>query len=54
MDETVAPFSPQITLVIGANGQGKSNFYSALIFVLTDEVSSSVTPEQYRALLNVG
>lgn len=53
IDETIAPFNPQITLILGANGQGKSNFYSALIFALTDDISTLVSPEQYRALLNV-
>ena len=53
LDETIAPLSPQVTLVVGSNGQGKSNFYSALMFALTDEISTHISPEQYRALLNV-
>ena len=29
--------SPEVNLVLGANGQGKSNFIDAIIFVLTDK-----------------
>ncbi|XRA96449.1 structural maintenance of chromosomes protein [Pycnococcus provasolii] len=33
---TTDPFSPKLNVVVGANGSGKSNFFAAIRFVLTD------------------
>lgn len=31
INEEITDFSPKINLILGKNGQGKSNFYSGLI-----------------------
>jgi chromosome segregation ATPase len=46
-------FSPQHNIVVGRNGSGKSNFFSAIQFVLSDEYSNLRT-EQRVALLHEG
>lgn len=41
-----------LNLIIGLNGQGKSNFYSALKFLFKKEMGKKVSPEIKRGLLN--
>ncbi|XP_064630415.1 structural maintenance of chromosomes protein 3-like [Lineus longissimus] len=53
-DQTVIePFSPRHNVVVGRNGSGKSNFFYAIQFVLSDEFSH-LRPEQRQALLHEG
>jgi structural maintenance of chromosome 3 (chondroitin sulfate proteoglycan 6) len=52
-DSTCDVFSPQHNIVVGRNGSGKSNFFSAIQFVLSDEYSNLRT-EQRVALLHEG
>lgn len=49
----VEVFSPGHNIVVGRNGSGKSNFFSAIQFVLSDEYSNLRT-EQRVALLHEG
>jgi len=49
----VEPFSPQHNVIVGRNGSGKSNFFYAIQFVLSDEFSH-LRPEQRQALLHEG
>lgn len=51
-DQTaVAEFSPGHNVVIGRNGSGKSNFFSAIRFVLSDQYTS-LSREERQALLH--
>lgn len=53
-DETVVgPFSPGHNVVVGRNGSGKSNFFDAVRFVLSDTFSS-LRAEERVALLHEG
>ena len=53
-DQTVIePFDPGHNVVVGRNGSGKSNFFYAIQFVLSDEYSH-LRPEQRQALLHEG
>uniref|UniRef100_A0A8K9XWB8 Structural maintenance of chromosomes protein n=1 Tax=Oncorhynchus mykiss TaxID=8022 RepID=A0A8K9XWB8_ONCMY len=53
-DQTVVdPFSPKSNVIVGRNGSGKSNFFYAIQFVLSDEFSH-LRPEQRLALLHEG
>ncbi|KAG7275326.1 hypothetical protein CRUP_035953 [Coryphaenoides rupestris] len=53
-DQTVVdPFSPKHNVIVGRNGSGKSNFFYAIQFVLSDEFSH-LRPEQRLALLHEG
>ncbi|CAG01298.1 unnamed protein product, partial [Tetraodon nigroviridis] len=53
-DQTVVdPFSPKPNVIVGRNGSGKSNFFYAIQFVLSDEFSH-LRPEQRLALLHEG
>ncbi|GAA5821894.1 hypothetical protein JCM3770_002649 [Rhodotorula araucariae] len=53
-DETaVDPFSPGLNLLVGRNGSGKSNFFSAIRFVLSDDYTS-LSREERQALLHDG
>ncbi|KAM0746239.1 structural maintenance of chromosome protein 3 [Meredithblackwellia eburnea MCA 4105] len=53
-DETfVNPFSPGLNLLVGRNGSGKSNFFSAIRFVLSDQYTS-LSREERQALLHDG
>ncbi|GAA5892360.1 cohesin subunit SMC3 [Sporobolomyces salmoneus] len=53
-DETVVdPFSPGLNLLVGRNGSGKSNFFSAIRFVLSDAYTS-LSREERQALLHDG
>ncbi|XP_015518087.1 structural maintenance of chromosomes protein 3 [Neodiprion pinetum] len=49
----VVPFDPRHNVVVGRNGSGKSNFFYAIQFVLSDEFSH-LRPEQRQALLHEG
>ncbi|XP_076317146.1 structural maintenance of chromosomes 3 [Tachypleus tridentatus] len=50
---TVDPFSSRHNVIVGRNGSGKSNFFYAIQFVLSDEFSH-LRPEQRQALLHEG
>lgn len=53
-DQTVVgPFHPGHNVVVGRNGSGKSNFLSAIEFVLSSEFSN-LRSEQRSALLHEG
>ncbi|XP_013420555.1 structural maintenance of chromosomes protein 3 [Lingula anatina] len=53
-DQTIVePFSPKHNVIVGRNGSGKSNFFYAIQFVLSDEFSH-LRPEQRQALLHEG
>lgn len=47
------PFDKRHNVVVGRNGSGKSNFFYAIQFVLSDEYSH-LRPEQRQALLHEG
>lgn len=47
------PFHPHHNCVVGRNGSGKSNFFLAIQFVLSDEFSH-MRPEQRQQLLHEG
>uniref|UniRef100_A0A6A7FP57 Structural maintenance of chromosomes protein 3 n=1 Tax=Hirondellea gigas TaxID=1518452 RepID=A0A6A7FP57_9CRUS len=49
----IEPFDPRHNVVVGRNGSGKSNFFSAIQFVLSDEYSH-LRAEQRQALLHEG
>ncbi|CAH1398175.1 unnamed protein product [Nezara viridula] len=49
----VEPFHKRHNVVVGRNGSGKSNFFYAIQFVLSDEFSH-LRPEQRQALLHEG
>ncbi|KAI2650269.1 Structural maintenance of chromosomes protein 3 [Labeo rohita] len=52
-DQTVVdPFSSKHNVIVGRNGSGKSNFFYAIQFVLSDEFSH-LRPEQRLALLHI-
>ncbi|TFL06816.1 RecF/RecN/SMC [Pterulicium gracile] len=53
-DQTqVEPFSPGHNVVVGRNGSGKSNFFAAIRFVLSDAYTS-MTREERQSLLHEG
>ncbi|XP_064383725.1 structural maintenance of chromosomes protein 3-like isoform X2 [Halichondria panicea] len=53
-DQTVIdPFSPRHNVIIGRNGSGKSNFFFAIQFVLSDEFNN-LGQEQRQQLLHEG
>ncbi|XP_047471238.1 structural maintenance of chromosomes protein 3-like isoform X1 [Penaeus chinensis] len=49
----IDPFDPRHNVVVGRNGSGKSNFFYAIQFVLSDEFSH-LRAEQRQALLHEG
>lgn len=49
----IDPFSPKCNLVVGRNGAGKSNFFSAIRFVLHDAYIK-MTNEERRSLIHEG
>lgn len=52
-DQTVIePFSPKHNVVVGRNGSGKSNFFAAIRFVLSDQYTQ-MGREERQALLHV-
>ncbi|CAG9833392.1 unnamed protein product [Diabrotica balteata] len=53
-DQTIVdPFDKRHNVVVGRNGSGKSNFFYAIQFVLSDEYSH-LRPDQRQALLHEG
>ncbi|KAJ7738464.1 structural maintenance of chromosome protein 3 [Mycena maculata] len=53
-DQTnIEPFSPRHNVVVGRNGSGKSNFFAAIRFVLSDAYTS-MGKEERAALLHEG
>ncbi|RWS06904.1 structural maintenance of chromosomes protein 3-like protein 2 [Dinothrombium tinctorium] len=53
-DQTIVePFSPRHNVIVGRNGSGKSNFFYAIQFVLSDEFSH-LRPDQRQQLLHEG
>ena len=50
---SVGPFHEGFNVVLGRNGAGKSNFFSAIEFVLSEEFSN-LRPEQRASLLYAG
>ena len=52
-DQTVIePFSPKHNVIVGRNGSGKSNFFAAIRFVLSDAYTQ-MGREERQALLHV-
>lgn len=52
-DQTVIePFSPKTNIIVGRNGSGKSNFFAAIRFVLSDAYTQ-MGREERQALLHV-
>jgi recombinational DNA repair ATPase RecF len=52
-DQTVIePFSPKHNVIVGRNGSGKSNFFAAIRFVLSDAYTH-LGREERQALLHV-
>ena len=52
-DQTVIePFSPKHNVIVGRNGSGKSNFFAAIRFVLSDAYTQ-MGREERSALLHV-
>ncbi|KIO22043.1 hypothetical protein M407DRAFT_79622 [Tulasnella calospora MUT 4182] len=49
----IEPFSPGHNVVVGRNGSGKSNFFAAIRFVLSDAYTA-MTREERQALLHEG
>ena len=53
-DQTVIePFSPKHNVIVGRNGSGKSNFFAAIRFVLSDKYTQ-MGREERQALLHEG
>ncbi|KAJ7632426.1 structural maintenance of chromosome protein 3 [Roridomyces roridus] len=53
-DQTnIEPFSPRHNVVVGRNGSGKSNFFAAIRFVLSDAYTS-LSKEERGSLLHEG
>ncbi|PVF93473.1 putative SMC3 [Serendipita vermifera] len=50
---TLEPFSPKHNVVLGRNGAGKSNFFAAIRFVLSDAYTS-MSREERQLLLHEG
>lgn len=49
----IEPFSPGTNVIVGRNGSGKSNFFAAIRFVLSDAYSN-LSREERAALLHEG
>ncbi|KIV83538.1 hypothetical protein PV11_05558 [Exophiala sideris] len=49
----VNPFSPKLNVIVGRNGSGKSNFFAAIRFVLSDAYSQ-MGREERQALIHEG
>jgi len=53
-DQTVIePFSPKTNVIVGRNGSGKSNFFAAIRFVLSDAYTQ-MSREERQGLLHEG
>lgn len=53
-DQTIIePFSPKHNVIVGRNGSGKSNFFAAVRFVLSDDYTQ-MSREHRQALLHEG
>ncbi|KAK4995908.1 Structural maintenance of chromosomes protein 3 [Elasticomyces elasticus] len=53
-DQTIIePFSPKLNVIVGRNGSGKSNFFAAIRFVLSDAYTQ-MGREERQALLHEG
>lgn len=50
----VAPFDPRHNCVVGRNGSGKSNFFLAIRFVLSDLFTTTLNAEERQGLLHEG
>lgn len=50
----VNPFSPNLNVVVGRNGSGKSNFFAAIRFVLGDAYSTGLSREERQGLIHEG
>jgi structural maintenance of chromosome 3 (chondroitin sulfate proteoglycan 6) len=48
----IEPFSPKHNVIVGRNGSGKSNFFAAIRFVLSDAYTQ-MGREERNALLHV-
>lgn len=48
----IEPFSPKHNVIVGHNGSGKSNFFAAIRFVLSDAYTQ-MSREERNALLHV-
>ncbi|KAM7522842.1 hypothetical protein LguiA_012744 [Lonicera macranthoides] len=44
------PFSPKVNCVVGANGSGKSNFFQAIRFVISDLFQQLRTEDRHKLL----
>lgn len=53
LQEKISQLSEQVNLILGQNGQGKSNIYSALKFCLSLESKDQISEEHKRGILNV-
>lgn len=49
----IEPFSPKHNVIVGRNGSGKSNFFAAIRFVLSDDYNQ-LSREERAALLHEG
>ena len=49
----IEPFSPKTNVIVGRNGSGKSNFFAAIRFVLSDAYTN-MGREERQALLHEG
>src|ERR1700760_937557 len=49
----IEPFSPKTNVIVGRNGSGKSNFFAAIRFVLSDAYTQ-ISREERTALLHEG
>lgn len=49
----IEPFSPKTNVIVGRNGSGKSNFFAAIRFVLSDAYTQ-MSREERQALLHEG
>ena len=49
----IEPFSPKTNIIVGRNGSGKSNFFAAIRFVLSDAYTQ-MSREERQALLHEG
>ncbi|KAI7640833.1 hypothetical protein KC322_g20452, partial [Hortaea werneckii] len=50
-DQTIIePFSPKHNVIVGRNGSGKSNFFAAIRFVLSDQYTQMGREERANLL----